>query len=108
MHPAIFTPRARRDLLLAVSAIARDSPRAARRFPERVAKLAKQIGQFPDLGAHRPEIVSPPFRVAPIRGYPHPAIYDPSTSPPVIARILHGSRDLAAILQDLSSNPSQG
>jgi toxin ParE1/3/4 len=107
MPSAIITPRARRDLLAAVSVIAQDSPRAARRFPEIVAHLARRLGQFPDPGVHRPEIVSPPFRVAAIRGYPHVAIYDPLVSPPTIVRILHGSRDLAAILQHLSSNPSQ-
>jgi toxin ParE1/3/4 len=69
-----------------------------------VARLARRLGEFPDLGAHRPDIVSPPFRVAVIHGYPHLAIYDPSTSPAAIARILHGSRDLAALLQDLSPN----
>jgi toxin ParE1/3/4 len=104
MPPAIITPRARRDLLQAVRAIAQDSPGAARRFLDVVARLARRLGEFPDLGAHRPEIVAPPFRVALIHGYPHLAIYDASTRPAAIVRILHGSRDLAVLLQDLSPN----
>lgn len=36
-----------------------------------------------------------------MKGFPYVLAYDPTRSPPVIARMLHGARDLADALKSL-------
>ncbi len=49
----------------------------------------------------RPEIARQPFRVMPLIGYPYVVVYEANRRPPLIARIVHGARDLPEVLSDL-------
>ena len=101
MAPASITPQARRELLAAVRWIAHDSPRAALKLVTTMTDAADALGRNPYLGAEHPNLVRRPFRLFPMRGYPYVLVYDPTPNPPVIARLLHGARDLAEILKSL-------
>jgi toxin ParE1/3/4 len=101
MSSAILSLRAQRDLVAAARSIARDSPSAASRFPGLVLSLAKKLGDFPDLGAERPEIAAAPYRFASIPGFPHLVAYNARRRPPVIMRLVHGARDLPSVLRNL-------
>jgi len=63
--------------------------------------LARRLGEFPDLGVERPEIVGSPYRFAVVPGFPYLLVYDARRSPPVILRIVHGARDLPKVLRNL-------
>jgi toxin ParE1/3/4 len=88
-------------MLAATHFIAGDSPRAARKFQAAIRALLALIGDFPNMGAERPDLVRSPFRVSAVQGFPYLAIYHPGFLPPRIARILHGAQDLTTILQSL-------
>jgi len=87
--------------LAALKWITKDNPAAARALQRDVAKVAVTIGEHPDAGSHRPEIVHAPFRLISLVGFPCAIVYHADRRPPVIARILHGARDLPEIPRDL-------
>jgi len=70
MPSAILAPLARRELAAASRTIARDNLSAALRFPGVIMTLARRLGEFPDLGVERPEIVGSPYRFAVVPGFP--------------------------------------
>jgi toxin ParE1/3/4 len=84
----------------AVRWIARDSRPAARRLRVAIADLAGLLGEHPQLGTARPELADEPLRFGVVRGFPYLALFDPTTNPPVILRVLHGARDLPELLRD--------
>jgi plasmid stabilization system protein ParE len=101
MEPASLTPKARRELHAAARWIARDSPRAALKLVSTMTDAADALGRNPHLGVEQPDLVRRPFRLFPMKGYPYVLIYDPAPYPPIIARMLHGARDLAEVLKSL-------
>jgi toxin ParE1/3/4 len=66
-----------------------------------VRTLVQLIGEHPEVGMERPDIVRHPYRIAVVRGFPYLVVYDPTTRPPSIVRIVHGARDLPDVLRDL-------
>ena len=98
---AQLTPLARRELIEAIRWIAADSPRAARALRDGVAAVARLIGEHPTAGAARPDIVSEPYRMLVVRGFPYLVVSNPERRPPSIVRIVHGARDLPEVLKDL-------
>ena len=102
MTAAILSPRAQLEQRRAALWIAKDSPASARRFAQAVKDLASRIGDFPESGTKRPDLAAAPFRFALIRGFPYLAVYNAERSPPLIVRIVHGARDLPAVLRDLA------
>jgi len=101
MSPATLTPQARREMATTSRAIARNNLSAALRFPSVVMDLAKRLGDFPDLGVERVEIVGSPYRFATVPGFPYLLVYNALRRPPVILRIVHAAHDLQAVLRDL-------
>jgi toxin ParE1/3/4 len=101
MTAASLSAADRRDLLEATRWIAEDNLSAARALRRSVVRAAMTIGEHPEIGSFRPEIVHAPFRCMPLVGFPYVVIYHADRRPPVIARILHGARDLPEILHDL-------
>lgn len=94
-----FTPQAEADLLSIWSFIAEDSVEAADRVEEAIYAACAFIANSPGTGQVRKELTDLPVRfwlVQPYRNYF--VIYDPETAPLQIIRILHGARDLVAIL----------
>ncbi|WP_132096115.1 type II toxin-antitoxin system RelE/ParE family toxin [Caulobacter sp. BK020] len=104
MIRAILSVPAQRDVAAAALFIAKDSKAAARTFQLKMSALLTQLGNFPQTGTARPEIVGAPYRFAPLLGFPYVAIYNAARRPPIIMRVLHGSQDLPAILQNLPQN----
>lgn len=98
---ARLTARAADELDEAARWIASDSPRAARGLRDAVLAVARLIAEHPFIGTARLELAPEPFRFCVIRGYPHLIVYDPTTRPPTIMRIVHRARDLPEVLKDL-------
>jgi toxin ParE1/3/4 len=101
MKPAVFSPRALRELVAAAEWIAIDNPVAARALRESAIKAAALLGAHPELGPLRPDIASVPYRFLPLKGFPYVLVYNPEASPPLIVRVVHGARDLPEVLSDL-------
>lgn len=85
----------------ALSWIWSDSPHAARRLRQAIFALTRHLGDHPLVGTRRPELADDPYRFTVVRGFPYVVVYDASTQPPLIMRILHGARDLPEVLSDL-------
>lgn len=98
MPPAVLLPPARRDIRDAVRWIAKDNPAAARGLRNAVLAAANRIGAHPDIGVVRPEYADAPIRFLVLTGYPYILVYNATASPPRIARVLHGARDIPAVL----------
>jgi toxin ParE1/3/4 len=88
------------DLSEAARWIARDRPTAALRLRDAVRALAALLGEHPLIGQARPEIAAAPLRFAVVRGFPYLALYNPTLTPPLILRLLHGARDLPEVLKE--------
>jgi toxin ParE1/3/4 len=101
MTPAILSSRARRDLLQAVRWIHKDNPTAASALRDAVAVAAGRIGDHPEIGVVRPVLARAPYRFLSLPGFPYVLVYDAERRPPLIARVLHGARDLPEALGDL-------
>jgi toxin ParE1/3/4 len=99
--PARFSARARAEIREAGAWIAKDNRSAARAFRDAVSALAQLIGEHPDVGFQRLDVARAPYRFFVVRGFPHLVVYDPSSDPPTIARVVHGARDLPEVLKDL-------
>ncbi|MBC7667802.1 MAG: type II toxin-antitoxin system RelE/ParE family toxin [Gemmatimonadaceae bacterium] len=99
MAPATIAPQARRELLAAANWISGDSPHAALKLTDVMLAAADALGRNAHLGQEQPDLVRPPFRLFRMKGFPYVLVYDPTRKPPVIARMLHGARDLADILK---------
>lgn len=64
--------------------------------------VTRQIAEHPYLGHLRPDIGTERLRFLLLTGYPYLAVYEPEPAPPLILRILHGARDLPAVLRELT------
>jgi toxin ParE1/3/4 len=101
MTAAVLAPAARRDLLAAVRRISKDNPAAARGLRDGVVRAAERIGEHVHIGVRRPELAGEPYRFVALTGFSYVIVYNSGRRPPLIVRILHGARDLPAILRDL-------
>lgn len=94
-----FTPQAVDDLFEIWSYIARDSAQAANRVEVAVHHACAFLAEGPLRGRVREEITQLPLRFWTVQPFPNYIIvYDPQSDPLQIIRILHGSRDVLAIL----------
>ena len=94
-----FTPQAVDDLFEIWSYIARDSVQAANRVEAAVYNACAFLAEGPLRGSTREEITKLPLRFWTVQAFPkYIIVYDPQTDPLQIIRILHGSRDVLAIL----------
>jgi plasmid stabilization system protein ParE len=91
------TPQARCDLLSIWEFIARDSVSAAEGLTIRFERAFYLLAQFPRKGHKRVDIrTSEPVLFWPVGSYV--IVYRPEPRPIVIVRVVHGARDLDAIL----------
>jgi plasmid stabilization system protein ParE len=94
-----FTPQAVDDLFEIWSYIARDSVGAANRVEAAVHSACAFLAEGPLRGRTREEITPLPLRFWTVQAFPNYIIvYDPRSDPLQIIRVLHGSRDVLAIL----------
>ena len=92
-----LTPQAQSDLLSIWDFIARDDIRAADRLARRMEAAFRMLARFPKTGHKRADVrTSEPVLFWPVGSYV--VVYRPEPRPVVILRILHGARDLDALL----------
>jgi toxin ParE1/3/4 len=80
--------------------IQQDNPAAARALREAAAVAAGRIGDHPDIGVSRPTLARAPYRFLPLTGFPYVLVCNAARRPPLIARVLHGARELPEALGD--------
>ncbi len=90
-------PRALLDLVEIWSYIAEDSARNADTFASRIDKTFRVLARRPGIGRARPELY-PDLRSFVVGK--HVVFYLPLTNGIDIIRVLHGARDIEAILED--------
>lgn len=94
-----LTPQAVDDLFEIWSYIARDSLGAANRLEAAVYNACAFLSEGRLRGKTREDITQLPLRFWTVQAFPNYIIvYDPQSDPLQIIRILHGSRDILAIL----------
>jgi toxin ParE1/3/4 len=96
-------PAARRDVDAIAAFIAEDNPEAAFRFLEAIEKSYQTLAEMPEMGAPRPFGGSAlaGLRMFPVRDFPtYLVFYRPTEDGIEIVRVLHGARDLSAILDE--------
>jgi toxin ParE1/3/4 len=82
----------------------KDRASAAIALRHAVIEAAKLVGEQPEIGTERPEVVDPPLRVWPLHRFNYVIVYDPVSRPIQILRIVHGARDLPQILHNLRAD----
>jgi toxin ParE1/3/4 len=97
MSRFVLTPRARQDLEGIEEYIAADSPDAARRVVLKLRAAMQRAADFPELGHRREDVDDPRYRFWPV--YSYLIVYIPETSPLQIIRVIHGHRDVPAVLK---------
>jgi antitoxin ParD1/3/4 len=94
-----FTPQAVEDLFEIWTYIAGDNLDAANRVEDAVYEACGFLAEGPLRGKIREDLTNLPLRFWAVQSFPNYIIvYDPSSKPLQIIRILHGSRDILAIL----------
>ncbi len=93
----LLTPAARDDLLELAEFIREDRPRAAAKVLRELREVMRRLARSPEIGHLREDLADEPLRFWPV--YSYLIIYRPHTRPIQILLILHGSRDIRAILE---------
>src|SRR2546422_4283020 len=94
-----FTPQAADDLFDIWSYIARDSVEAANQVEDAVYQACAFLAEGPLRGNTREDLTKLPLRFWTVQAYPsYIIVYDPETDPLQIIRVLHGTRNIVAIL----------
>jgi plasmid stabilization system protein ParE len=95
-----FTPQEVGDLFEIWSYIARSDLSAANRVEEAFHRACSLAVDAPLAGSQRDDLTALPLRfwlVQPYRNYW--IVYDPNTKPLQVMRVLHGGRDVPALLR---------
>jgi plasmid stabilization system protein ParE len=92
-----LTPSAAGDLDAIYEHIAQDNLSAAGRMLQRFTEAFRMLADQPGMGHLREDLTDEPFRFWSVGAYI--VIYRPSTDPLEILRVVHGSRDLARLLE---------
>ncbi len=91
-----ISPPARQDLIDIRDFIAKDNRATARKVLARIRAACRMLAQRPEVGHLRTDLASEPLRFWP--AYSYLIIYRPNSKPIEIVRVLHGARDVSAIL----------
>ena len=99
MTDYVLTPEAEQDLdAIRAWLMAQDGPRLVRHMFGRLQKGMALIGRKPAFGHPRKDLTDEPVRFWPVFSYL--IVYDPEPSPVRIVRVVHASRDVAALLKE--------
>ena len=77
----------------------------AERLLTTVLAAGERIAERPLLGRRRPDLLPEPYRFWSVPRYRLLLVYDPTTSPATILRVLNTTRDLPPLLADLRDAP---
>jgi len=78
---------------------------AAERLLTTVLAAAERLATHPLLGRRRPDLLPEPYRFWSIPRWRLLLVYDPTTDPATILRVLNTARDLPPLLADLRDPP---
>ena len=92
-----LSPEARDDLQDIWVYIALDNPEAADRLEEDIYAACERLAANPRLGHKRKDLTDEPVLFWPVRGR-YLVVYHQAVRPLLIARILHGARDVGDLL----------
>jgi plasmid stabilization system protein ParE len=96
-----LTPRALSDLGDIWDYIAEDYVKAANRVESAILLACSSLARHPLLGSKRSEITLQPVRFWTVSRFPNfIVVYRPETKPLQIVTVLHGRRNIRAILED--------
>lgn len=102
MNRLSFSPTARRDLGKILNDIARDRPKAAVAFVERIEQKCRMLAESPEMGFLRDEL-APGLRAWPVAKY---VIFYRETLDGIdIVRVVHGARDLDRLFGEGAGKP---
>jgi toxin ParE1/3/4 len=96
MSRFVLTPAASADLLEIVDFLREESPDAARRVLRKLRDSMGKLARTPGMGHLREDLADEPLKFWPV--YSYLIIYRPDTRPLQIVRVLHGARDVRALL----------
>jgi len=91
-----IAPPARQDLIDIRNFIAKENRAAARKVLAQIRAACRTLAKRPKLGHLRTDLASEPLRFWPV--YSYLIIYRPNSKPIEVVRVLHGARDISAIL----------
>ena len=105
-----FAPRAAADLdelvgWLLDQAVA---PAAAEKLLQAVLDAGERLADRPQLGRRRLDLLPAPFRFWSLPRFGLLIVYDPTTNPATILRILKTAQDLGPLLTDLPGSFDEG
>jgi antitoxin ParD1/3/4 len=92
MKPYRLTPMAEDDLFTIWTYIAAQSPDAADRLETEILDACQRVAEKKDLGHFRRDLTDKPVRFLVVRGT-YLIVYNPSSEPVEVLRVLHGARD---------------
>lgn len=81
------------------------APAAAEQLLTTVLAAAERLAERPALGRRRPDLLPEPFRVWSIPRWKLLLVYDPTTTPATILRVLNTTQDLPPLLAELRDAP---
>jgi antitoxin ParD1/3/4/toxin ParE1/3/4 len=91
-----ISPPARQDLIDIRTFIAKDNRTVAKKVLARIRAACRMLAKRPQAGHLRADLAPEPLRFWPV--YSYLIIYRPNSKPIEIVRVLHGARDISAIL----------
>ncbi len=91
-----LSPEAAADIRDIWSYIAKDSLKAARSIRLNIFDACQTIAEYPNVGRRREDLTDKPVLFWAIGSYL--IVYNPERRPVEIVRVLHGARDVAALL----------
>ncbi|MBI3820251.1 MAG: type II toxin-antitoxin system RelE/ParE family toxin [Planctomycetes bacterium] len=98
MSGFVLTPEAECDRDEIVIFIAKKNRTAAIHVLDTMQAAMRRVGESPGLGHRRDDLGDETLRVFAVRPYPYLIIYRPNTKPLQIIRLIHGARDVGALL----------
>lgn len=81
------------------------APASAEQLLTAVLAAAERLAERPALGRRRPDLLPEPFRFWSIPRWKLLLVYDPTTTPATILRVLNTGQDLPTLLADLRDAP---
>jgi toxin ParE1/3/4 len=101
MRRIVQRPRAEQDIIEQAFHIHRENPAAARRFLAAIDRTLAMLLDLPEIGGRRHHGRVEGLRMWRVRGFAkHLIFYRPIEDGIEVIRILHASRDLAAVLDE--------
>ncbi|MEE9293711.1 MAG: type II toxin-antitoxin system RelE/ParE family toxin [Phycisphaerae bacterium] len=98
MSQYLLTPEAVDDLNAVEEYLSQRSPGVAGRVLAELREAMRRLAGMPGIGHLREDLADEPLRFWTV--YSYLIVYRPETKPLQIIRVLHGARDVKAILED--------